>query len=289
MAARGGTFEWSITTNGVDLDVPFAKAMAAFGKGSVKVTFDGDKETHDKVRVFRNGRGSFDQIFANVVACAPFVRIRIGGNFRAGEAASYEKLLARLEGAGLAGVLDGVKFKPVIEVGKTAASTCTSCADNKTAEVSTLVQLNRSIEKKKLGRKTLSGETLEGLLGPCELHWTNNYTIDPEGHVYKCPAVAGRSEMAVANVRSAGPEKVAPLLALRPWEKCGDCPYMPVCVGGCLGGKWLQTGRVDEVFCRLEEFEAAFAGTIRKRYLEEFSEESSNEHQGPEQSGHCAA
>jgi uncharacterized protein len=278
MAARGGTFEWSITTNGVTLDVPFAKAMATFGKGSVKVTFDGDKETHDKARVYRDGRGTFDQIFANVVACAPHVRIRIGGNFRAGEAASYERLLERIETAGLAGILDGVKFKPVIDVGKSASSTCTSCADNKTGEVTTLVQLNKSIEKRKLGLRMHSGETLEGLLGPCELHWTNNYTIDPDGYVYKCPAVAGRAEMAVANVSGTGPEKKAPLLVLRPWEKCGDCAFMPVCVGGCLGGKWLQTGRTDEVFCRKDEFEVAFDQTIRQRYLEEFVEQEQVDH-----------
>ena len=45
----------------------------------------------------------------------------------------------------------------------------------------------------------LQGELLEAMLGPCELHWKNSYTIDPEGHVYKCPAVAGLSELAVAH------------------------------------------------------------------------------------------
>ena len=277
MAARGGTFEWAMTTNGVLLDVEFAKAIAGFGKGSIKITFDGDKETHDRARVFRDGRGSFDQIFGNVVACAPFVNIWVGGNFRPGEVESYEKLLARLESAGLAGKLQGVRFKPVVEIGKTGASTCTSCADNKVAEVSTLVQLNRSVDKKKLGLRMHSGETLEGLLGPCELHWTNNYTIDPEGLVYKCPAVAGHPKMAVADVSAPAPEKLAPLLARRPWEKCGDCAFMPVCMGGCLGGKWLQTGRADDVFCRKEEFEVSFTETVRRRYFEEFSVEAQSE------------
>jgi uncharacterized protein len=101
------------------------------------------------------------------------------------------------------------------------------------------------------------------------LHWKNNYTIDPNGLVYKCPAVAGRPEMAVTTVRG-GSEKVAPLVALRPWEQCGDCPYLPVCVGGCLGGKYLKTGRTDQVACKKESFEASFHESVVSRYLAEF-------------------
>src|SRR5207253_9238192 len=55
---------------------------------------------------------------------------------------------------------------------------CTGCGEKE--ETQTLVQLNRSIERRGLGPKEVQGETLESLLGPCELHWKNNYTIDPE-------------------------------------------------------------------------------------------------------------
>ncbi|MFL5364998.1 MAG: hypothetical protein ACJ781_05920, partial [Myxococcales bacterium] len=62
----------------------------------------------------------------------------------------------------------------------------------------------------------------------------------------------------------------APLLVLRPWQKCGDCSYLPVCMGGCLGGKYLKTGRADEVACKLESFEQSFREAVTKRYLAEF-------------------
>src|SRR4051794_31903651 len=64
MRARGGTFEWSCTTNGIGLTPDFARRMRIFGDGSFKVTLDGDRETHDAMRVYRDGRGSFDAIFA---------------------------------------------------------------------------------------------------------------------------------------------------------------------------------------------------------------------------------
>ena len=267
MQARGGKFEWSCTTNGIGLDPEFARQMRAYGDGFFKVTLDGDRETHDEMRVYRNGRGSFDQIFENVVACAGIVRIRIGGNFLPHQKESFDRLLDRIESSGLRGKLEGVRFKPIVDIQKSKPS-CTGCGEKE--ETQTLVQLNRSIEKRGLGMKLHEGETLEGLLGPCELHWKNNYTIDPEGRVYRCPAVAGIPGMEVTNVAAGGPEKIAPLVALRPWQKCGDCPYMPVCVGGCLGGKYLKTGRADEVSCKKEMFEKSFHETVVRRYLAEF-------------------
>ena len=267
MQARGGLFKWSCTTNGIGLTPDFVREMCRFGAGSFKVTLDGDRETHDQMRVYRNGRGTFDQIFDNVVACADLVRIFVGGNFLPEQKESFERLLERIEAAGLRGKLEGVHFKPIVDTQKSKPS-CNGCGEK--AESHVLVQLNKSIETRGLGIKSIAGETLEGMLGPCELHWKNNYTIDPEGRVYKCPAVAGLPGLEVTHVSGAAPEKIAPLVALRPWQKCGDCPYLPVCVGGCLGGKYLKTGRTDEVACKKDQFELSFRETVVRRYLAEF-------------------
>jgi uncharacterized protein len=267
MKARGGTFAWQMTTNGVLLDLPFAKEMERYGRGAYKITLDGDKETHDQERVYRDGRGSFDAIFDNVVALAKSgSRVRVGGNFLPDQAASFEKLLDRLEAAGVARLLEGVRFKPIID----EKSACTSCPSQQKAETQTLVQLNKSVERRKMAAPVFQGELLESMLGPCELHWKNSYTIDPEGHIFKCPAVAGLPDLAVGSVGSREPEKIAPLLELRPWEQCGDCAYMPVCVGGCLGGQFLQTGRRDQVACKKESFEESFRQTVISRYVSEF-------------------
>ena len=272
MAARGGTFEWQMTTNGVLLDVEFARGMERFGKGTFKVTLDGDKETHDQERVYRDGRGSFDVIFDNVVALAEAdCKVRVGGNFFPDQAASFERLLDRIEKSGIARKLQGVRFKPVADTQRNGTGTCTGCSAKE--ETQTLVQLNKSVERRKLAAPVLQGEMLESMLGPCELHWKNNYTIDPDGRVYKCPAVAGLPEMAVADVASEAAEKIAPLVELRPWEQCGDCPYLPVCVGGCLGSQFLKTGRRDQVACKKESFEQSFRETVVHRYLAEFAEE----------------
>jgi uncharacterized protein len=272
MRARGGKFEWTMTTNGVLLDLAFARAMEKFGHGSYKVTLDGDKETHDRERVYRDGRGTFDVIFENVEKLARAgIRVRVGGNFLPHQGASFERLLDRIEASGIGKLLDGVRFKPIFQVQKKGAGSCTSCASSE-SETRTLVQLNKSVEKRKLAPSVAKDQMLESMLGPCELHWKHSYSIDPEGRIYKCPAVAGLPGLEVAQVASAEPERVPPLLELRPWEQCGDCPYLPVCVGGCLGARFLETGRRDQVACRKELFEKSFRETVIHRYLAEFNE-----------------
>jgi uncharacterized protein len=269
MKARGGTFRWDMTTNGIQLDVAFAKQMESFGRGAFKITLDGDKETHDQMRVYRDGRGTFDIIFDNVAELARAgCRVYIGGHFFPDQAASFEALLDRFERTGVARLLAGVQFRPMVDTQQRSKGTCTGCSEKQ--ETQTLVQLNKSIERRKMTPAVEKASTLESLLGPCELHWKNNYTIDPEGRVYKCPVVAGLPGLEVAQVASSAPEKVAPLLELRPWEKCGDCPYLPVCVGGCLGGKFLKTGRRDEVACKKDMFESSFRESVVHRYLAEF-------------------
>jgi uncharacterized protein len=269
MAAHAGEFEWEITTNGVQLDLAFVTALKTYGDGSIKITLDGDRETHDQARVYRDGRGSFDIIFSNLVAVAGHARLKVGGNFLPGQERSYERLLDRMRESGLYEKLEAVKFKPVMDTSRSQGGTCTGCSASEAA-TDTLVQINRSVQSRGLAA---DGHTLESMLGPCELHWKNSYTIDPDGDVYKCPAVAGRREMAVGSVQSAEPDKAAPLLERRPWEQCGDCPYISVCMGGCLGGLYLKTGRLDQVHCRKDEFEVSFREAITQRYREELGAE----------------
>jgi uncharacterized protein len=269
MALRGGIFDWEITTNGLHLDLPFVSELKQYGDGIIKITLDGDRETHDQARVFRDGSGSFDEIFANLLEVAGHVRLRVGGNFYAGQEDSYERLMEKLDRAGLLSQLEAIRFKPVIDAERSTKVSCTGCVGTKET-TDTLIQINRSVQKRASSMPSL----LEAKLptGPCELHWKNSYTIDPDGGVFKCPAVAGRPDLAIANVCSESPDKPAPLLLYRPWEQCGDCAFLPVCMGGCLGGQYLATGRLDQVFCKKPEFEANFREQITNRYRRELGD-----------------
>ena len=273
---RGMAFAWQIITNGVALDLPFARAMSELGPGSIKVTLDGDRETHDAVRVYRDGRGTFDRIFqamAEVARECPGIRMRVDGNFRPGQERSYEALLQRIADEGLSAKIDSVRFKPVIESGG-----CNAVCGSHAAE--TLVQLGRTADDR--GIRILGANQVEDV-APCELHWDNAWTIDPAGRLYKCLAVAGKPELAIGDVWK-GVARQDPLVAGRPWEKgCSDdCPFVPICLGGCMGGRVATGGRVGEVACDRTSMELRFRESVTRRYLDEFHPEQSTEASPPE-------
>jgi uncharacterized protein len=268
MRRSGKAFAWQLITNGIALDVPFARAMAALGPGQIKVTLDGDRETHDQARIYRDGRPSFDRIFAALRAVAlecPEVKVRVGGNFRGGQEASYQRLLDRMADEGLAGRIQSVQFKPLMEAGG-CASGCGSAPGGEA-----IVQLGRRAAERGLSLVAPAGGTD---LAPCELHWEHAWTIDPAGRIYRCLAVAGRPELALGDVWT-GPSRPDPLTRDAPWEACGaDCPFVPVCMGGCVGGAVASGGSLGRPACDRADMERRFRAEIARRYLEEFPPEA---------------
>src|SRR5687767_2224516 len=90
---RGVTLALGIITNGLLLTEELVDRLLPYGLGYVKVTLDGDRDTHNKMRPLRGGQGTFDRIIENVRRIAGKVRIAIGGNFDSDSAASYPALL----------------------------------------------------------------------------------------------------------------------------------------------------------------------------------------------------
>ena len=63
--------------------------MLPYGLRGVKITLDGDRDTHNRMRPLRGGQGTFDRIVENIRRVAGRVRIAIGGNFDESSVDSY--------------------------------------------------------------------------------------------------------------------------------------------------------------------------------------------------------
>ena len=63
---------------------------------------------------------------------------------------------------------------------------------------------------------------------------------------------------------------------------------VPVCLGGCLGGKAATGGRPGEVFCQRPAFERRFREQVTDRYLEEFPAEEPSDACHPAAVHHAA-
>src|SRR6185503_19739694 len=74
-AARHVTLITTIITNGLLLTDDVVDRMLPFGLNGVKITLDGDRDTHNRMRPLRGGQGTFDRIVENVRQVAGRVRI----------------------------------------------------------------------------------------------------------------------------------------------------------------------------------------------------------------------
>ena len=181
--------------------------MAPLGLNGIKITLDGDRDTHNRMRPLRGGQGTFDRIVENVRRVAGRCRISIGGNFDESSVDSYPALLEFLKQQEFADKLAKVFFKPIVRaepvspkgviplipvaakdtlngtcmtsVGSGAGSACDSC--NVLDDKMTFLRQ----ETRRLGFPTHDGVHN----GPCHVHKQHAHTIGPDGSLYPCPGL----------------------------------------------------------------------------------------------------
>lgn len=282
----------NVITNGLLLTPEIVDRLTPYGLNGIKVTLDGDKHTHDRLRPLRGGQGTFDRIVANVCRLADRVPITVGGNFDEGSIESFPALLDHLKELGLADKLARVSFKPIIKEKRLSASArgviggsgiipLTAIGGRKGILLATPVVAQASAsspcdtchfasdEGKDMawimGEAEAKGfRTGGGLLkGPCEIHKRHAFTIGPDGALYKCPGFTGEASLSTGHIdaqrHAARAEVAARFDDLSNWKKCGDCSFIPVCAGGCSAGAHMQKGDFSEPLCHKPQFEKAVA------------------------------
>lgn len=295
---RGVRMQINVITNGLLLTPEVVDRLEPFGLNGFKITLDGDRDTHNRMRPLRGGQGTFDKIIANVRKIAGRCSISLGGNFDETSVASYPALLDFLASQDFAPHISRVAFKPVIRdvmpsvaagldavpaagarkfIGLTPVSdgnplngTCMTSAGMGTAAgaCDTCHFLDESMavlrdETKKRGFKTSDGVHM----GPCEIHKKHAYTIGPSGDLYACPGFTGDKKMSTGHidgrredVRSAAARRFDQLAA---WKECRDCAFIPVCAGGCTVASHAELGNMNAPNCHKKSFEAGVVSMAR--------------------------
>src|SRR5579862_8165754 len=86
---RGVEMRINIITNGLLLTEEVVDRILPFGLTGIKVTLDGDRDAHNRMRPLRGGQGTFDRIVENIRHVAGKCHISIGGNFDESSVDSY--------------------------------------------------------------------------------------------------------------------------------------------------------------------------------------------------------
>ncbi len=236
--SRGIPIRISIITNGLLLTEEIVDRMQPLGLQSVKITLDGDKDAHNRMRPLRGGQGTFDRIIENIRKVAPKIRINIGGNFDETSMDSFPELLDFLSAQDFADRLLRVNFKPVVREdnapalsaaegariappkvngkgmialtpvaadGRPANSlkgTCmTTVGEGGGSSCDTCNLLDDKMEFLREETKKHGFATSDGVhMGPCHVHYGNAHTIGPDGSLYACPGFTGEQAMSVGHI-----------------------------------------------------------------------------------------
>lgn len=277
---RGIEVSLSIITNGLLLTPEVVDRLLPLGLKGVKVTLDGDRDTHNRMRPLRGGQGTFDRIIENVRRVADKVAISIGGNFDAESVDSYPGLLDFLLEQEFADKLAKVAFKPILRepiprqadgiipltaidaANKPLGGTCMTAAGAGSSICDTCSFVDEKLSFLREETRKRGFPTLDGVhMGPCEIHRSHAHTIGPRGALYACPGFTGEKQLSVGHIhdgqqgRQASARQKFDVLAA--WKECGDCAYIPVCAGGCSVASHTELGDMNKPTCHKSSFDSA--------------------------------
>ena len=294
---RSVQMQINVITNGLLLTPEVVDRLEPFGLNGFKITLDGDRDTHNRMRPLRGGQGTFDKIISNIQKIAGRCIISLGGNFDESSVESYPALLDFLASQEFAPHISRVAFKPVIRDVKPSVSAglekrdvpgrkfigLTPVSDGKPLNGTCMTSAGSGTpasacdschflddkmsflrdETKKHGFKTTDGVHM----GPCEIHRKHAYTIGPDGDLYACPGFTGDKKMATGHIdgstdamRSAASRRFDQLAA---WKDCQDCAFIPVCAGGCTVAAHSELGDMNAPNCHKTSFVAGVVSMAR--------------------------
>jgi uncharacterized protein len=293
--ARGVRMLVNIITNGLLLTPEVVDRMAPYGLNGVKITLDGDRDMHDKMRPLRGGQGTFDKIIRNIRSVAGRCRISIGGNFDEESVDTYPALLDFLKEQEFADQLTRVAFKPVIRAprnqpapaaprqdartkfialtavgdGKPLNGTCMTSAGGGTSICDNCNFIDEKMSFLREETMKRGFATVDGVhMGPCEIHRKHAHTIGPDGALYACPGFTGDAKMSTGHIdgrqESWRQSAAARFDALAAWKQCEDCAFIPVCAGGCTVAAHTELGNMDAPNCHKTSFEAGLVTLARQ-------------------------
>lgn len=290
---RGVEQRISIITNGLLLTPDVVERLNRYGLFGVKVTLDGDRDTHNRMRPLRGRQGTFDKIIENVTRVADMVPITIGGNFDESSVDSYPALLDYLREQTFADKIARINFKPIVRSfdqaapakgiipltvvaasGKPLNGTCMTSAGAGSLTGSSVCDSCHFVDEKMSFLRSETRKrgfpTPDGVhMGPCEIHRRHAHTLGPDGSVYACPGFTGEPSASTGHIDGREEEwrqaAAARFERLNPRkDECGECSFVPVCGGGCSVAAHTELGDMHQPSCHKGAFESAVVGLAER-------------------------
>lgn len=250
-----------ILSNGYLLDRKTAERIRAASVESVRVTIDGPEDVHDSMRHLRGGGRTFRAIMNNLLEIKDILRVSVGINYTKETAKRIPELLDTLIKAGLGpGAVKRVGCSPVMP-GEGSVAFDSGCipSDDLYAE---MLAVQEEVVKRGFWKYA------EPEMSPCPVVMATHFTVNYDGSVCKCPALADRPEYSVGNVRDEMIYNVEIYRCLGSNtfenERCRNCAVLPLCLGGCRYLALVKKGNFHDIDCRKAGIESFVLDAVRR-------------------------
>ncbi|ARM76079.1 radical SAM/SPASM domain-containing protein [Acidianus manzaensis] len=252
LSRYGDKYSFSIVTNTSLLFPRILDELNSLGLRYVQVTLDGPKEIHDKRRYFIGGKGSYNIIIDNLKYAQDHTNVVLRINIDFTNANYIKDLLTDL------------KEKKITKIRLDPHLVHDNVFNDK--------YWNRIMPKENEGKiLTEFWETAKDLgfeipqevfrLGVCVAHIDEDIVVDPIGNIYPCWAFTGNPLYIKGKLKEDGTieylnSKLSSVVAKNIWKgKCEDCPYLPMCLGGCRFFSVLDGNGFDGISCKKSNYE----------------------------------
>jgi len=265
---KGIEFGFGIITNGSLVNPHLIDKLLTVGLKKIRISIDGNREAHNAKRPFADGSPTFDLIINNIKSVIDKVNVGIAGNFDLQNFQSIPKLLDYLKEEGLLYKLQNIDFAPLSPrlgpKGNPAAIELSDCLlyIGKEGLFKEVLSVKRELMRR--GIKINTGLAINA----CSLTMQDiGITIDPKGVIYNCNALVGYPEFSIGNVQEGFNQRYQEFLDIDAWEKCPqDCPYIPMCQGGCRFFSYLENKNFTDLSCKREYLDRIVPELIKLEY-----------------------
>ncbi|MEA1936676.1 MAG: SPASM domain-containing protein [Patescibacteria group bacterium] len=265
---RNLLFEIGILTNGELLEVKTVSFLKHYKLDRVQITLDGPKDIHDKRRVRKDGSGTFDKITKNILVVLEknlVKKIHLRINFDRQNINAVPLLFDFFSTRNIQDRIElsfGVITSTISKEGKQKISDSWFNNFGLSQKENASKYLWLCQEAKKRGFNIPQ----EYLAGPwCTARAINSAVIEPDGSLLKCISTVGRKEFVFGNISSVKDTYDFHFNNFSYLEKClsKECPFVPICGGGCRFNAYVDSGSLIEPHCQRELIETINKGLIK--------------------------
>lgn len=248
----------SLTTNGLNLSNRILHELLSCGLTYVRITLDGPPDVHDLRRPTLCGSGTFNRIFSNLKMAAGLDGFGIGIAVNVDDTTvnSIDALLDILQAADLNDDVEMI-LEPVMPK--------TSDYAPGTYRLEKILNNIAKVFLRVVDRQ-FSTPLLPGLCGSCNATQANSFVIDWNGDLFRCSFTMLEKSLSCGSINAdlKNGELAAACDAQKTFARAVDvlnacqekqCPYLPLCAGGCRYQAWLKKGDWSTPNCPVRLFD----------------------------------